>query len=93
MVRVGTGTLVNLVVGRKAVPEFFQESCTPGALETALRPLLADPAAGDAQRVAFDEAMTALGRDGPPPDERAARSVIDFLDRRRAGQPPRYSRR
>ena len=83
MVRVDTASLVNLVVGRKAVPEFLQERCTAGNLAAALRPLLADPAAGAAQRAAFDEAMRALGRDGPPPDERAARSVLAFLERRR----------
>jgi lipid-A-disaccharide synthase len=88
MVRIDTASLVNLVVGRKVVPEFLQERCTTGNLAVALRPLLSDPAAGAAQRAAFEEAMRALGRDGPPPDERAARSVLDFLERRTAGGAP-----
>ena len=85
LARIDTANLVNLVVGRTVVPEFLQEHCTAGALNAALRPLLADPAAGATQRAAFDEAMTALGRGGPPPDERAARSVLSFLDRRSRG--------
>src|SRR5690606_18342240 len=82
LIRVDTVTLVNLVTGRKAVPEFLQEDCTAGALAAALGPLLADRAAGDAQRAAFDDAMKTLGRDGLHPDERAARSVLEFLGRR-----------
>ncbi len=87
LIRVDTATLVNLVVGRKAVPEFLQERCTAANLAQAVRRLLADPAAAAEQRAAFDEAMAALGRYGAPPDERAARSVLDFLDRR-AGVAP-----
>ena len=82
LIRVDTVTLVNLVSGRKVVPEFLQEDCTPQALAAALGPLLAERSARDAQRAAFDEAMAALGRDGPHPDETAARSVLQFLERR-----------
>ena len=82
LIRVDTVTLVNLVVGRKVVPEYLQEDCTPDRLAAALRPLLPDAGAGAVQRAAFDEAMSALGRGGPHPDERAARSVLAFLDRR-----------
>lgn len=84
LVRVDTASLVNLVVGRKAVPEFLQEACTPDALASALRPLLSRPAAADEQRAAFAEALHALGR-GTDPDERAARSVLEFLERRERG--------
>lgn len=83
MVRVDTASLVNLVTGLKVVPEFLQENATADNLVAALRPLLHDPDAGAAQRSAFDEAMRSLGRDGPPPDERAARSILGFLERRR----------
>ena len=83
MLRVDTASLVNLVVGRKVVPELLQERCTAENIVGVLRPLLADPAAGAHQRAAFDEAMHALGRDGQPPDERAAQSVLSFLGQRR----------
>lgn len=82
LVRVDSVTLVNLVTHGKAVPEFLQENCRPQTLEAALRPLIADPAAGDAQRAAFDETMAVLGRDGTHPAERAARSMMAFLERR-----------
>src|SRR5690606_11306648 len=36
LIRVDTVTLVNLVTGRKTVPEFLQENCTAEALSTAL---------------------------------------------------------
>lgn len=85
LIRVETANLVNLVIGRKVVPEFLQERCTAENLADALRPLLAEPIAGTDQRVAFVEAMRALGRDGPPSEVRAARSVLDFLERRRLG--------
>ena len=88
LVRVDTATLVNLVTGRKLVPEFLQEQYRPDLLAEALGPLLIDKAAGDVQRAGFDDAMQLLGRFGPPPDERAARSVLDFLARRRGVQPP-----
>lgn len=88
LVRVDTATLVNLVTGRKLVPEFLQEQYRPDLLADALRPLLTGKEAGDAQRAGFDEAMQLLGRFGPPPDERAARSVLDFLARRRSVQSP-----
>jgi lipid-A-disaccharide synthase len=88
LVRVDTATLVNLVIGRKAVPEFLQERCTAANLADAVARLLADPDAAGAQRAAFDEAMVALGRDGPAPDQRAARSVLNFLERRNARGGP-----
>ncbi len=88
LIRVDTATLVNLVVGHKAVPEFLQERCTAANLAGAVGRLLADPQAAESQRAAFDQAMAALGRHGAPPDERAARSVLDFLQRRRAGAEP-----
>lgn len=88
LVRVDTATLVNLVTGRKVVPEFLQEQYRPRLLAEALRPLLTDKAAGDTQRAGFAEAMQLLGRGGPAPDMRAARSVLDFLRRRKGVQPP-----
>ena len=80
VVKVRTANLVNLVSGRDVVPEFLQEYCTPAALTGALSPLLGDPAAAEAQRTAFDEVMTALGRGGPSPADRAAESVLRRLE-------------
>ncbi len=79
VVRVRTANLVNLISGDDVVPEFLQESCSADSLTGALLPLIDDPSAGAAQRAAFDEVMTQLGRGGTPPAERAARSVTEFL--------------
>ena len=43
MALVDTANLVNLIVGRKVVPEFLQERCTAGNLASALGPLLRRP--------------------------------------------------
>ncbi|TYO84995.1 lipid-A-disaccharide synthase [Oceanicella actignis] len=76
LIRVDTGNLVNLLTGRKEIPEFFQEDCAPEALAGALAPLLSDGPARERQLAAADEALALLGRGGPPPSERAARSVL-----------------
>ncbi len=77
MVRVDTVTLVNLVTGRKAVPEFLGPACKPALIAAALSALLEDPAAAGAQRAAMDETMRLLGRGAEPPGLRAARAVLD----------------
>jgi lipid-A-disaccharide synthase len=76
---VDTVTLVNLVSGRRAVPEFLGPGCRPEPIARALLALLADPAAAEAQRQAMAETMALLGRGGEPPGLRAARAVLDGL--------------
>jgi lipid-A-disaccharide synthase len=90
LIRVDTSTLVNLVTGTRAVPEFFQQDCTPERLAPAVARLLDDPAAAAAQRAAGDRAMELLGRGGEPPGLRAARSVLGRLGQAAlTGSPPR----
>ena len=79
LIRIDTATLVNLVTGTRAVPEFLFEHCTPAEITPAVEALLADPGAVAAQRAAADEAMRLLGRGGEPPGVRAARSVLARL--------------
>lgn len=79
LLRIDTTTLVNLVTGTRAVPEFFQETCTLDALVPPLRRLLDDPAAAEAQREVGARAMAILGRGGEAPGLRAARSVLAHL--------------
>ena len=79
MMRVDTGTLVNLVTETRAVPEFLFERCTAAAIAPAVETLLADPARAAAQRAAADRAMALLGRGGEPPGVRAARSVLSRI--------------
>lgn len=79
LVKVETATLVNLVTGTRAVPEFLFEDCTAGRIRPAVERLLADPEAVAAQVAVEDEAMRLLGRGGEPPGLRAARSVLAHL--------------
>ena len=79
LIRIDTATLVNLVTGTRAVPEFLQEDCTSERLIPAVARLLTDPGAAAAQRAAAGETMALLGRGGEPPGLRAARSVLAHL--------------
>lgn len=79
VIRVNSANLVNLISGRQVVPEFLQEFCTVDALAGALHPLLTDAGAAAAQRGAFGDVMAAMGRGGPPPEGRAADSILAFL--------------
>lgn len=76
MVRVDTVTLVNLVSGTRAVPEFVGSHCRPAPIAEAVLSVLEQP---NAQREAMTLTMERLGRGGPPPGERAARAVLDRL--------------
>lgn len=76
MARIDTVTLVNLVTGTRAVPEFLGPACQPGPIADALGWLHANPAG---QRDALDATMVALGRDAPDPGLRAARAVLEGL--------------
>lgn len=79
MVTIQWASPVNLVAGRAVTPELIQESCTSDRLAAALDALLADGEAARGQRAAMAEVMTALGRGGPPPSERAARAVLEMI--------------
>ena len=76
MVRVDTATLVNLVTGTRAIPEFLFERCTPAEITPAVERLFVDPDAVAGQAAAADAAMTLLGRGGEAPGLRAASSVL-----------------
>jgi lipid-A-disaccharide synthase len=78
LIRVPHITLINLTLGREAVPEFLQSKCTPENLAAALTPLIDDPAARARQRADVEEAMDALGSHGERPSLRAARAILEF---------------
>jgi lipid-A-disaccharide synthase len=71
-------TLVNLVLGRAAVPEFIQNNCTPENLARALKPLLTDPAAQARQAKDLEDAARAFGVGQESPSLRAARAVLEL---------------
>ncbi|MDD2869169.1 lipid-A-disaccharide synthase [Neomegalonema sp.] len=86
LLKIDTATLPNLLSGEKAIPEYFQEDCTPEALAAALEPLLRSGPGRARQERAAARALAALG--GGPGEElpslRAARSLLAAIRRKEA---------
>lgn len=76
LLRTDTVTLVNLVSDTRTVPEFLGRDCQPAPMAQAMRRLLDDPVARQAQMDAMDLTMDRLGKGGEAPGLRAARSVL-----------------
>ncbi|MEM9780756.1 MAG: lipid-A-disaccharide synthase [Pseudomonadota bacterium] len=79
LLRVKYASLVNIIEDAPIIPEFLQEAATAEALTAEVSGLLQDPARRAAQTTRFEQAMTALGRGGLPPGQRAAQSVLAAL--------------
>jgi lipid-A-disaccharide synthase len=71
-------TLVNILLGRAAVPEFEQHFATPEALASALEKIFTDPDEALRQKAALREATQSLGQGDEAPSLRAARALIEF---------------
>ncbi len=82
LLRIDTVTLVNLVSETRAVPEFLGRDCRANRMAPALDALLRDGPERAAQRAAIGQTMARLGQGGPPPGQRAADSVLEFLGKR-----------
>ena len=76
MMKIDTVTLVNLVAGQKAVPEFLGPACLPGPVGTAFARLMSVPSERMRQAEALELTMRRLGRGGEAPGLRAAKSVL-----------------
>ena len=74
-------SIVNLIEGRRVIPEFVQEDCTAEKLAPALSAVLLDPAVRAEQRAVTGRAMAALGQGGEAPSVRAARAVLALARR------------
>jgi lipid-A-disaccharide synthase len=72
-------TLVNILLGREAVPEFLQSRATPQNLAPALEKLFSDATARAAQVSSMDEFARKLGEGGEQPSLRAARALLEFV--------------
>jgi lipid-A-disaccharide synthase len=72
-------TLVNVLLGREAVPEFVQSRCTPENLAGAVIPLMTDAGAALHERDDLDAAVALLGKGGEAPSLRAARAILEFV--------------
>jgi lipid-A-disaccharide synthase len=72
--------LVNLLADREVSPEFLQEYCNPDLMTPQLARLLDDPAAREAQRAGFREALAKLAAPGGmAPSEAAAEAVLEAI--------------
>lgn len=81
LIKVPYASILNLLAGRAVIPEFIQQDCTPAKLADALVPLLADPAAAQAQRDAVRPFLDMLRpANGIPPSGAAAAAVLELLD-------------
>jgi lipid-A-disaccharide synthase len=72
--------LVNLVLGRKAIPEFVQYEAAPKALAAALKPLLRDERARANQMRDLEEGVRAFGMGQEAPSLRTARAVLELAE-------------
>jgi lipid-A-disaccharide synthase len=80
LIRVPYVNIVNLILGREAVPELLQEACEPGRIAATATGLIEDEGLRRAQRTALAKAAKMLGADSAlPPSERAARTVLEIL--------------
>jgi lipid-A-disaccharide synthase len=87
VVRVQYVNLINLTLGRGAIPELLLEECCPEALAGAVLRLLRDEGARRAQKAAMAEALRLLGAGGPRPGLQAAKAVLGAIGARPEHEP------
>lgn len=73
-VRIASFALVNILAGRRVVPELLQLQASPARMAEEVEKLLADPAAREAQQAGLSEVRASLGRPG------AARRVAEEIE-------------
>lgn len=82
VVKVDYANLINVILGRAAVPELLQYDCTPDKLAAAVERLLADKTEAGVQIAACQEALQVLGYGGTSPALRAADDVLAVIARK-----------
>jgi lipid-A-disaccharide synthase len=82
VVKVKYVNLMNVILGRGAVPELLQYDCTPPKLAAAVEQLLDNKAEAAAQIAACQEALQVLGYGGISPSLRAADDVLQVIARK-----------
>ena len=88
LIRVPYVAMVNLLAGRKVVPELLQENCAPDVLAREVCRLFDNPAAAQAQRTAFASVLHGLeGPGGVLPADAAASAVLDLLAAQGSARP------
>ena len=79
LIRVPYLTLVNILLGREAVPEFLQRNCRADLIAPCVVRLLKNDAFRGRQKRDLREAVHLLGVDEESPSLRAARTVLQFI--------------
>lgn len=69
--------MVNLIAGKRIVPELIQDQATPQKIARETLHIIGDPAKQAEIIAALDQVRKKLGPPGAP--QRAARSILDFL--------------
>ncbi len=79
MAKVPYASMVNLIVGRRVVPEYLQSDMTPGNLAGAVLPLLTNTTERKTMLSGFEEVRRTLGLPGVY--ERAANAILSETQR------------
>lgn len=79
MVRVKHACLINIILGREAVPECLQGDCRAGRLAAEVETLLGNEMAREAQRGAGLDALKKLGLGGDKPSRKAAEAILNVI--------------
>ena len=82
MVRVKHTCLINIILGREAVPECLQDDCRADRLADEVETLLDDEKARKAQREAGLAALKKIGLGGDKPSRKAARTVLKVIGKK-----------
>jgi lipid-A-disaccharide synthase len=77
LVKVDTYAMVNLIAGRRVVPELIQDDFTPEAVAHEAVSMLSDPGRAQAIKSGLAEVRTRLG--GPGASRRAALAILEVV--------------
>jgi lipid-A-disaccharide synthase len=79
--------LPNLILGKRVIPEFLQNRCTPANLAAALAEIFDDGSAREQQISAFKQLEIAMDTAGIAPSRRAADAVLALLAKSELTEP------
>lgn len=82
LIKIDTVTIVNLVLGRKLIPEFLQEECRAEKISPVLEALMSDGPIRAQQAEGFEEACRLLGFGQRAPSEKAAEQILKIIGKK-----------